>query len=165
MTRILRTNYLLLIASLVLNSCDVKPRTFTVVPPPILPTPVTPGPFDAIFRTATPTFAPITPEPTVTPLFRAAEIRSTDYGQHLIVFVGDTFLLFRLPSDHSPLILDNENVLMATSDKNASPVMLQAVGIGDTRVSSWITISCANSPVGCQPPLNYTYVSVTVVDH
>ncbi len=165
MTRNLRLNSLFLMFFLAVNGCRVKPPVYTVVPLLDTPTPVPPAILNATPRTSTPTFAPITPEPTETALYRVTEILSKDYGQHLTLFVGDTLLLLRLPGDHSPLIIDNIHVLQALGDEKASSVLLRAVGTGNTLVSSWITAPCPNSPVGCQPPMNFIYVDVTVIDH
>ena len=81
------------------------------------------------------------------------------------MFIGDTFVLYRFAGDDSPLTIDNQDVLQATSDASGSAVMLKAVGTGKARVSSTITFPCPNAPVGCEPPWDYTYVNVTVLDH
>jgi hypothetical protein len=128
-------------------------------------TSVTPAVLNTSLRTVTPTFVPITPEPTATPLFRAKRILSQDYGQNLTLFIGDTFLLSRFASDDSPLTIDNQHALLAINNTSTASVMLKAVGIGKARVSSLIIVPCPTAPVGCQPPWDYTYVNVTVIDH
>jgi hypothetical protein len=157
-------NYLILLFSFILASCGSKVQTPTMVALSPL-TSVTPALMNTSLRTATPTFVPITPEPTATLLFRAKRILSQDYGQTLILFIGDTFMLSRFAGDDNPLTIDNQHVLQAIKNTSASSVVLKAVGIGKARVSSLIVIPCPNAPMGCQPPWDFTYVNVTVVDH
>jgi hypothetical protein len=151
----------LLIFSLVLTSCGRVVQTYLSATLS-LSTLATQGSTDILSRTATPTFKPITPEPTATPLFRATEILLKDYGRHLTLFIGDKFMLYRLAVDNSPLAIDNPGVLQVLTDPNASSVTLQAIRLGNARVSSFITYPCPDVP-HCQPPLDYTYVTVTVV--
>ncbi len=115
-------------------------------------------------RTATPTFRPITAEPTFTPLYREKEIATQDYGQQLILFIGDKFTIFRSADDQGPLAIDNPDVLRAITDNTASSVVLQAVGLGHARVSYLFLFPCPTPP-HCQPPANHTYLLVTVINH
>ncbi len=128
-------------------------------------TSVTPGLLNAVPRTATPTFIPITPEPTATALFRAKRVLAQDYGQNLTLFIGDTFTLSRLAGDDGPLTIDNQHVLQPINNTSGSSVILKAIGIGETRVSSLLLIPCPNAPMGCEPPQDYTYLNVIVVAH
>ena len=155
--------YLVLMFSLILASCESIVQAPTIGSLPQLPS-ETPALLVTSLRTATPTFVPITPEPTSTPLFRAKRILSQDYGQYLTLFIGDTFILSRFADDDSPLAIDNQDVLQATNNMSASSVMLKAVGIGEARVSSLIIFPCPPG-ASCQPPWDYTYVYVTVVGH
>ena len=134
-------------------------------PPPSTPTISTQGVTNNAGRTATPAFVPITPAPTLTPLFRVTEISFDDYGQHLTLFVGDIFILHRFAYDERPLTIDNPNVLQTTNDPGANVVTLKAIRIGKARISSLLIIPCPTAPRGCQPPWDYTYVSVNVVEH
>ena len=160
--------YLVLMFSLILVSCGSKGQTPTMGSLSPL-TSDTPALLSTSLRTATPTatatptFVPITPEPTATSLFRANRILSQDYGQDLTLFIGDTFILSRFAGDDSPLTIDNQNVLQATNNTSALSVMLKAVGIGQARVSSLIIFPCPPG-ASCQPPWDYTYVYVTVVE-
>ena len=162
MPRIWFFKSLLFIFSFVLTSCgrgaQAPARVRTSSVPAQGSANMTPG-------TATPTFANITSVATVTPLFRVGIITSKDYGQHLTLFIGDAFLLRRLVGDNGLLTIDNQHALRGVSDQHAMSVTLQAVGIGNARVSSLIVLPCPNAPVGCQPPMDYTYVNVTVVGH
>lgn len=152
--------YGLLIACLLLTSCGGILQTAT--PERLsLSTLETQNP-NAVLRTATPTVIPITFAPTATALFRSTEILMKDYGQHLTLFIGDTFTLERLAVDNSPLTIDNQHILKILTDPNATSVELQAVGLGDARVSSLIVYPCPDAP-NCQPPVDYTYLLVTVV--
>jgi hypothetical protein len=156
-------HYLALMFSLILVSCGSTVQTPTMGSLSLL-TSETPALLSTSLRTATPTFVPITPEPTATSLFRAKRISSLDYGQTLTLFIGDTFLLSRFAGDDSPLTIDNQDVLQATNNTSALSVTLKAVGIGQARVSSLIIFPCPTA-ASCQPPWDYTYIYVTVVDH
>lgn len=138
--------------------------TGTLFPTPYPPTPSVPSSTDNIQATVTPTFVPITPEPTVTPLFRAAKIAFDDYGQHLTLWVGDSFVLYRFAEDERPLAIDNPSVLQVIDNPNITMVTLKAIGVGEARVSSLIIIPCTHVGPGCKPPMDYTYVIVNVVN-
>ncbi len=154
-------NCLALLLFLGLASCQGEVQVSTRVPSSL--TAVTPGLLNAVPRTATPTFMPITPEPTATALFRAKRVSAQDYGQNLTLFIGDTFTLSRLAGDDGPLTIDNQHVLQPLNNPRDSSVILKAIGIGKARVSSLIIIPCPNAPMGCAPPQNYLYLNVTVV--
>ena len=72
-------------------------------------------------------------------------------------------MLYRLAVDNSPLAIDNPGVLQVLTDPNASSVTLQAIRLGNARVSSFITYPDVSDVPHCQPPSHYTYVTVTVV--
>jgi hypothetical protein len=152
--------YWLLIACLLLTGCGGILQTATSARRS-LSTLETQNP-NILSRTATPTFIPITFAPTATPLFRATKILIKDYGQSLTLFIGDKFTLERLAVDKSPLTIDNQHVLKILTDPNAASVELQAVGLANARVSSFIEYPCPDPP-NCQPPVDYTYLFVTVV--
>ena len=164
MAKTLRLHYLVLIFSLILVGCGSIVQTPTIESIPQLSS-ETPALLSTSLRTATPTFVPFPPEPTATLLFRAKRIGSQDYGQHLTLFIGDTFILDRLVGDASPLTIDNQDVFQATTNPSGSSITVKAVGIGQARVSSIITFPCPDAPVGCEPPQDFTYVNVTVIDH
>ncbi len=134
------------------------------VTPPVLPPPSAQNPSGPP-GTATPTFLPITPEPTPTPLFRSREILPNDYGQHLTLWVGDSFLLFRDPSDTNPLDIDNPRVLQISGNPQAAAVTLVAAATGEARVTETIVYPCPNAPFGCPPPMNRLILWVTIADH
>jgi hypothetical protein len=123
---------------------------------------------DPATRTATPTrppTTPITPEPTLTPLFRATEIFSGKDGQELTLFVGDVFVLHRSADDEGPLTIDNPDVLQAMNDAAADVVTLKAIGLGEAEVSWLQIIPCPPAGQGmCEPPWWHFYVYVYVVE-
>lgn len=147
---------------LFLESCLTSPITSTITILPLsTPQNLTRTDISNNKSTATPTYKPVTPEPTITPLFRATEITVDDYGQRLSLFVGDVFELQRYDYDHSPLIIDNPQVLQIINDPTAETVVMKAIGIGVARVSSILLFPCPNTGK-CQPPWDYTYVNILV---
>ena len=118
--------------------------------------------------TATPTWFPVTPEPTPTPLFRAREITSADYGQSLTLYVSDEVILHWLPEGTQPLTIENPNVVQISGDPAVNPLTLVAVGAGTARISSIVAVPCptSDSPVvaHCRPPQDLVYVTVTVIE-
>jgi hypothetical protein len=126
-----------------------------------------PSPTKNASRTVTPTFRPTTPEPTNTPLYRATRIDAKDYylntGQHLILLPGDTFTLYRLEDDDGELAIDNPGVLQVLDDPTGHIVRLKGIGIGEAFVSSFVVFPCPPGG-GCEPPWDFTYVWLTVMN-
>ena len=115
-------------------------------------------------NTATP-FVSIPPEPTRTPLQRTKEIISLDYGQTLELYIGDIFILDKLPEDNSPTIIGNESVLQRlpkSNGTNRNQERYEAMAAGTSVLCSIVSIPCHNAPVGCQPPTKFVYVTVIV---
>jgi len=115
--------------------------------------------------TSTPTFVPITPEPTRTPLSRATKITATDYGQTLELVVGDTFGLEKMPGDNSPTTIGDVRVLQklpVASGADSGQERYKAIAPGMTALSSIVSVPCPHAPVGCEPPINFIYVTVSV---
>jgi hypothetical protein len=118
------------------------------------------------FRTATPTWwIAITPEPTATPLFRVSRIHGR-YGQNLVLYVGDTFILDNLEDSISPVTFD-QSVLQRISDPAddfTKPIELRAIKPGLTEISTIVVPPCPHAPVGCQPPDTVILVVVDVIE-
>jgi hypothetical protein len=156
------------VLALLLAGCGNGARGTLSPPPSTLAVPAEGVPASPT-RTVTPTrvpitFEPITPEPTWTPLFRAAEISAADYGQELTLYLGDVFVLHRADVDQGPLEIDDPNVLQFITDPNSDVVTLKAIGLGEAMVSYTVVILCPPPGPGCEPPLWEMYVFVTVVD-
>ncbi len=115
--------------------------------------------------TATPTFAPRTPEPTRTPLYRATVITSADYGQTLQLFVGDIFEIEKVSGDNLPTTIGDTQVLQflpSASDATSRKERYKAIAPGTATLSSIVSVPCPNRPIGCQPPISFIYVTVDV---
>lgn len=115
--------------------------------------------------TATPNLAPITPEPTRTPLWRATVITPADYGQTLEVFIGDIFEIEKVLGDNSPITIGDTRIMQHlpnTSDTDARKERYKAIAAGTTTLSSMVSFPCPHAPIGCQAPMNFIYVTVDV---
>jgi hypothetical protein len=107
---------------------------------------------------------PSTPTPTSfrPPLTRLGDISAAEYGRQLNVLVGDTFVLHRLKGDRESLNVEFPQVLQAEGDLKAAAVVLKAVGVGTTRVSTLIDYPCPAAAKDCRPPDPFLYLQVTV---
>ena len=117
-------------------------------------------------RTATPNFSSRTPEPTRTPLKRATRITDADYGQTLQIFIGDTFVLEKPPSlSNLQIAIGDTRVLKLISigsEINSEQAEFEAIAPGESTLSAYVNIPCPHAPVGCQPPMDYIFVTVKV---
>ncbi len=120
-------------------------------------------PASTSFRTATPTWRDITPEPTATPLFRASRI-SGHYGESLILYVGDLFTLDNLQDATTPVTYD-QNILQLVAgslEDHTGPKTFRAIKTGVTKITTIVIAPCPNAPIGCQPPQQEILMFVSV---